>query len=97
MVNVISSLKSLPRRHKKVGLLATQHWGVGNFPKFNTPEMKAQLKKFAIDIVPECSILEIGFTCEGICQHIQNYFNEQCCYRKRNGQQVWLWSYFYIY
>ena len=56
MVNVISSLKPLPHRHKKVGLLATQHWGVGNFPKFNTPEMKTQLKKFAIDIVPECSI-----------------------------------------
>ena len=97
MVNVISCLKPLPHRRKKVGLLATQHWGVGNFPKFNTPEMKAQLKKFAIDIVPECSIPEIGFTCEGICQHIQNYFNEQCRYRKRNGQQVWLWSYFYIY
>ncbi|CAH3162683.1 unnamed protein product [Pocillopora meandrina] len=74
-------------KHRKVGLLATQHWGVGNFPKFNTPEMKAQLKKFAIDIVPECSIPEIEFTCEGICQHIQNYFNEQCRYRKRNGQQ----------
>ena len=27
--------------------------------------MKAQLKNFAIDIVPECSIPEIGFTCEG--------------------------------
>lgn len=97
MVNVISSLKPLPHRRKKVGLLATQHWGVGNFPKFNTPEMKAQLNKIALDIVPECSIPEIGFTCEGICQHIQDYLNEQHRYRKHNGQQVWLWSYFYIY
>ena len=42
MVNVISSLKHLSQRCKKVRLLATQQWGVGNFPKRNTPEMKAQ-------------------------------------------------------
>lgn len=87
----------MSHRRKKVGLLATQHWGVGNFPKFNTPETKAQLKKFALDIEQECSIPEIGFTCEGICQHIQDYFNEQRRYRKRSGQQVWLSSYFYKY
>ena len=75
----------MSHRRKKVGLLATQKWGAGNFPKFNTPEMKT----FASDIETECSIPEIGFTSDAICQHIQYYFNEQRRYRKRNGQQVW--------
>lgn len=80
--------KLLSHRCKKVGLLATQTWGAGNFPKFNTPEMKTQLKTFASDIEAECSIPEIGFTSDAICQHIQDYFNEQRRYKKRNGQ-VW--------
>ena len=51
--------------------------------------MKTQLKTFASDIEGECSIPEIGFTYDAICQHIQDYFNEQRRYKKRNGQQVW--------
>ena len=78
----------MSHRGKKVGLLATQKRGAGNFPKFKTPEMKTQLKTFASDIEGECSIPEIGFTYDAICQHIQDYFNEQCRYKKRNGQQV---------
>lgn len=90
MVNMWSvTLKLLSQRGKKVGLLATQKRGAGNVPKFNTPEMKTQLKTFASDIEGECSIPEIGFTYDAICQHIQDYFNEQCRCKKRNGQQVW--------
>ena len=89
MVNMWSvTLKLLSTRRKKVGLLATQKWGAGNFPKSNTLEMKTQLKTFASDIEGECSIPEIGFTYDAIRQHIQDYFNEQSCYKKRNGQQV---------
>ena len=89
MVNMWSvTLKLLSPRRKKVGLLATQKWGAGNFPKFNTLEMKTQLKTFASDIEGECSIPEIGFTYDALRQHIQDYFNEQCRYKKRNGQQV---------
>ena len=64
------------------------HWN-GDHPKFNTPEKKAELSKFALQIDPECGIPEIGFTSEGIAQHIQDFFNEQRRYKKRNsGQQV---------
>ena len=87
---MISNFKKLlSHRRKKVGLLATQKWRAGNFPKFNTTEMKTQLKTFASDIEAECSIPEIGFTSDAICQHIRDYFNEQRRYKKRNGQQVW--------
>lgn len=71
------TLKLLSHRRKKVGLLGTQKWGAGNFPQFNTPEMKTQLKTFASD------------TYDAICQHIQDYFNEQRRYKKHNGQQMW--------
>ena len=78
----------MSHRRIKVGLLVTQKWGAGNFPKCNTPEMKTQLKAFASDIEGECSIPEIGFTSDAICQNIQDYFNEQCRYKKRTAGVV---------
>lgn len=51
--------------------------------------MKAELKKFVSQIEPEYSIPEIGFTAEGIAQHIQDYFSEQRRYQKKNnGKKV---------
>ena len=51
-----------------------------------------QLNKFASQIEAECGIPEIGFTTEGIAQHIQDFFNKQRRYKKRNkGQQVHVW------
>lgn len=63
-------------RRKRIGILASEHWK-GDYPKFNTPEKKVELNKFASQIEAECGIPEIGFTCEGIAQHIQDFFNEQ--------------------
>ncbi|KAJ7378989.1 hypothetical protein OS493_018783 [Desmophyllum pertusum] len=75
-------------KRKRVGILASEHWR-GDYPKFNTPEKKAGLNKFASQIEEECGIPEIGFTSEGIAQHIQYFFNEQRRYQKRNnGQQI---------
>ncbi|KAK2564501.1 hypothetical protein P5673_011944 [Acropora cervicornis] len=75
-------------KRKRIGILASEHWK-GDYPKFNTPEKKVQLNKFASQIEAECGIPEIGFTTEGIAQHIQDFFNEQRRYKKRNkGQQI---------
>ena len=47
--------------------------------------MNAELKKFVSQIESECSVPEIGFTAEGIAQHIQDYFSEQRRYQKKNN------------
>ena len=59
---------NLLSRRKKVGLLATKKWG-DELPKFNSPESKAELKAFAVQITQECGIPEINFSEEGIAQH----------------------------
>ena len=59
----------------------TNKWG-SELPKFNSPESKAELKKFAEAITPECGISEINFNEEGIAKHIQTFFSEQRRYRK---------------
>ena len=77
---------------KRIGILASEHWK-GDYPKFNTPEKKVQLHKFASQIEAECGIPEIGFTTEGIAQHIQDFFNEQRRYKKRNkGQHRYMYG-----
>ncbi|KAL9970491.1 hypothetical protein ACROYT_G022875 [Oculina patagonica] len=73
-------------KRKRVGILASEHWR-GDLPKFNTPEKKAGLNTFASQIEAECGMPEIGFTSEGIAQHIQDFFNEQRRYKKRNNEQ----------
>lgn len=83
--------ENLLLRRKRIGILASEHWK-GDYPKFNTPEKKVELNKFASQIEAECGIPEIGFTSEGIAQHIQDFFNEKWRYKKRNkGQQVHVW------
>ena len=67
-------------RCKRIGILASEHWK-GDYPKFNTPEKKVELNKFASQIEAECGIPEIGLICEGIAQHIQDFFNEQPQYK----------------
>ena len=59
----------------------TNRWGK-TYPKFNSPEAKAELTAFAAEIGPECGIPEINFTEEGIAKHVQTFFNEQRRYRK---------------
>ncbi|XP_068700440.1 uncharacterized protein [Montipora foliosa] len=68
-------------RRKKVGVLATEKWGP-EFPKFNSPQMKAELNEFSAKIAPLCSIPEVGFNEEGIAKHIQDFCNEQRRYLK---------------
>lgn len=68
-------------KRKKVGVLATEKWGP-EFPKFNSPQMKAELNEFSAKIAPICSIPEVGFNEEGIAKHIQDFCNEQRRYLK---------------
>lgn len=78
-------------RCKRIGILASEHWK-GDYPKFNTPEKKVELNKFASQIEAKCGIPEIDFTSEGIAQHIHDFFNKQQQYKKWNkGQQVHVW------
>ena len=49
-------------------ILATQRWGK-SLPKFNTPETKQQLAKFATEMALECGITEINFGENGITYH----------------------------
>lgn len=65
--------ENLLLRCKRIGILASEHWK-GDYPKFNTPEKKVELNNFASQIEAECGIPEIGFTCEGIAQHIKDFF-----------------------
>lgn len=69
-------------RRKQVGVLACQHWN-NKYPKFNTPQQKAELAKFSEQIFKECALPEVGFNREGIAKHIQDFFNEQRRYKKR--------------
>ena len=69
-------------RRKQVGVLACEHWG-NQYPKFNTPERKAALAKFAEQIAPECAVPAAGFNKDGIAKHIQDFFSEQRRYKKR--------------
>ena len=62
-------------------MLASAHWK--NTPKFNTPEKKLELAKFAEKIEKECAAPAVGFNKEGISKHIQDFFNEQRRYKKR--------------
>jgi len=71
-------------------MLATRKWE-GYLPRFNTPEMKANLKEFAREIEKECGIPEIDFMEDGIVKHIQDFFNEQRRYKRlKVGQHLGL-------
>lgn len=76
-------------RRKQVGVLASEHWNTctGKFPKFNTPDKKAELQQFAKKISDECSLPEAGFSTDGIAQHIKSFFSEQRRFHK-NKQKV---------
>ena len=76
-------------RRKKVGVLATEKWGP-EFPKFNSPQMKAELNEFSAKIAPVCSIPEVGFNEEGIAKHIQDFCSEQRRYLKLKRSKVHL-------
>ena len=71
-------------RRKRVGVLATEHWG-SKYPKFNTPERKAVLDRFAAKISEECSLPDAGFNEQGIQQHIKDLFSEQRRYVQRKN------------
>jgi len=70
-------------------VLASQHWNTstGKFPKFNTPDKKAELQQFAKKISDECSLPEAGFSTDGVAQHIKSFFSEQRRFHK-NRQKV---------
>lgn len=70
-------------------MLASQHWNTstGKFPKFNTPDKKAELQQFAKKISDECSLPEAGFSTDGVAQHIKSFFSEQRRFHK-NRQKV---------
>ncbi|XP_048576886.1 uncharacterized protein LOC116617942 [Nematostella vectensis] len=68
-------------KRKKIGVLAANKWT--EFPKFNSPEAKAELDAFAENIEKECGIKEINFGKEGIKKHIQSFCNEQRRYNKK--------------
>lgn len=81
-------------RRKKVGVLAADFWK-GKSPKFNTPQMKADLANFAKDIAPQCAMPEIGFNVDGIMTHVQNFFNEQRRYKNRKPSFK-VFSYYFL-
>lgn len=64
-----------------MGVLASENWK-HKFPKFNTPERKAELEQFAKKISDECSLPEAGFFSDGIAQHIKSFFSEQRRFQK---------------
>ena len=68
-------------RRKRFGVLACEHWD-NQYPKFNTPERKAALAKFAEQIAPGFAVPAAGFNKDGIAKHIQDFFNEQRRYWK---------------
>lgn len=74
-------------RRKNIGVKAVENWK-GQYPKFNTPERKMELKKFAENNVKEFGMPEVGFSEEGIMKHVQSFFNEQRRYRKRPHSKV---------
>lgn len=80
--NIIIMWFLLYPRRKQVGVLACEHWN-NQYPKFNTPERKAALAKFAEQIAPECAVPAAGFNKDGIAKHIQDFYNEQRRYQKR--------------
>lgn len=55
-------------------------------PKFNTPETRAELLQFAMSVEDECSIPEVGFTREGIMQHVKDFFCEQRRYATKKKE-----------
>jgi hypothetical protein len=71
-------------RRKRIGVLASNKWKV-SLPRFNSPELKAELEQFADDIENECGIPEINFGKEGIVKHVKSFFNEQRRYKKRKS------------
>lgn len=74
--NILIMWLVLYSRCKQLGVLACEHWA-NQYPKFNTPERKAALAKFAEQIAPECAVPAAGFNKDGIAKHIQDFFNEQ--------------------
>ena len=62
-------------RRNKVGVLASRRWP--EMPKFNNPLKKAELEDFSAEIAGECGMDDIGFSREGIKQHVRQFFNEQ--------------------
>ena len=64
-----------------MGVLASENWK-HKFPKFNTPEKKAELEQFVKKISDECSLPEAGFFTDGIAQHIKSFFSEQQRFQK---------------
>jgi len=74
-------------RRKQVGALASAHWK-NKIPKFNTPQMKAELSSFADEILSQCEMPEVGFSKEGIMEHIKSYFNEQRRYNRSKTKHV---------
>ena len=71
-------------RRKKIGILATSKWG-SSCPKFNSPELKTELKEFCTEIASECAIPEINFNEEGIANHVKTFFSEQRRYKKNKS------------
>ncbi|XP_020903889.1 uncharacterized protein LOC110242276 [Exaiptasia diaphana] len=69
------------QKRKRVVTLTKTHWK-NDFPKFHTPESKAELLEFAESIEQDCAIPGIGFGIDGICDHIRSYFSEQRRYSK---------------
>ena len=67
-------------------MLASEHWK-HKFPKFKTPEKKAELEQFAKKISDECSLPEAHFFTDGIAQRIRDFFSEQRRFHK-NKQKV---------
>lgn len=59
-----------------------EHWD-NQYPKFNTPERKSELAKFAETIAKECAVPAVGFNKDGIEKHIKDFFSEQRRYKKR--------------
>lgn len=60
-------------RRKRVGYLVAMKW---RNPKFNSPEARNELQKFAEEIFDECSMPQVGFDLKGIVQHVRDFFNE---------------------
>jgi len=52
-------------------------------PKFNNPTARNELEQFAKEIVPECSLPDVGFDVHGIEEQVRDFFNEQRRHQKR--------------
>lgn len=86
-VNKDNELLFVILRRKNIGVKAAEYWK-GQHPKFNTPERKLELKRFAEDNLEEYGMPEVGFFEEGIMKHVQSFFSEQRRYKKRTHSKV---------